>query len=168
MKIKRSIQCKAAFLMVVFSLNTLIGFACAVGMDMGFNTTLHHDKEVTIKPNVHVHSDGKKHVHDEKPLAVKHNHKKSHHHDKAITQPASKGDKDDCCNKKVAELIQTDKSVPSAFTPLNPVFFVAYISNYVQENILFSSKGNTSIKYFVRSYHPPIPDLRIAIQSFLI
>ena len=44
--------------MIVFSLNTIIGFACAVGIDMGFNSTDHHDEEAT-ETSVHIHADGK-------------------------------------------------------------------------------------------------------------
>ena len=57
MKINISIQLKAAFLLVVFGLNTLVGFACAVGVDMSFNSS-HHDEEAI---EVHVHADGTKH-----------------------------------------------------------------------------------------------------------
>ena len=45
--------------MLVFSLNTVIGFACAVGINMGFNTTHHHEEEAT-EAVVHIHKDGKK------------------------------------------------------------------------------------------------------------
>lgn len=72
MKIKRSIQFKAAFLMIVFSLNTIIDFACAVGMDMRFNST-HHD-EMTIEASIHVHANGKSH---------NHHNEVTKHHDKA-------------------------------------------------------------------------------------
>ena len=33
----RSIQIKAAFLLVVFAFNIFVGFACGLGIDMGFN-----------------------------------------------------------------------------------------------------------------------------------
>ena len=71
MKGNTSIRLKAALLLIIFSMNTVIGFACAIGIDMGFNTTHHHDeeaKEVTI----HVHADGKKHQHHDK--ATRHHH----------------------------------------------------------------------------------------------
>ncbi len=51
---KISIQIKAAFLIGVFSLNTVIGFACAIGIDIGFNTAHHHDDEAT-EVTIHVH-----------------------------------------------------------------------------------------------------------------
>lgn len=54
MKRSRTIQLKAIFLLAVFTLNTLVGFACAVGLDMGFNSKHHHHKEGTV---VHHHED---------------------------------------------------------------------------------------------------------------
>ena len=56
-----SIQLKAAFLLIIFSMNMLVGFSCAVGVDMGFNTAHHHEGEAT---ELHVHADGKKHHHE--------------------------------------------------------------------------------------------------------
>jgi hypothetical protein len=48
MKLSRTIQLKAVFLLAVFTLNTMVGFACAVGLDMGFNSKHHHHKDDTI------------------------------------------------------------------------------------------------------------------------
>ena len=142
-----SIQLKAAFLLIIFSLNMFVGFACAIGVDIGFNTT-HHHEETT---EVHVHADGKKHHHEE----AKHKH--SH-----------KNEKDDCCNDKVVKLSQADKAVPQASKLLSPVFFTAFVATYSNINISYPSQVNTCNKYFVRGHHPPIPDIRIAIQSFQI
>lgn len=143
-----SIQLKAAFLLIIFSLNMFVGFACAVGVDMGFNTTHHHEEEAT---EVHVHADGKK-----------------HHHEKAEHKHSHKDGKDDCCNDKVVKLSQADKAVPQAAKLLSPVFFTAFVATYYNINITYASQVNTSTKYFVRGHHPPIPDIRIAIQSFQI
>ena len=63
MKKNISIQVKAAFLLFVFALNTAVGFACSIGMDMGFNATHHKDGEAS---SIHVHADGKKHFHQPK------------------------------------------------------------------------------------------------------
>ncbi|MFN0082803.1 MAG: HYC_CC_PP family protein [Ferruginibacter sp.] len=143
-----SIQLKAAFLLIIFSLNMFVGFACAVGVDMGFNTTHYHEEEAT---EVHVHADGKK-----------------HHHEKAEDKHSHKGGNDDCCNDKVIKLSQADKAVPQTAKLLSPVFFTAFVVTYYNINISYPSQVNTSNKYFVRGHHPPIPDIRIAIQSFQI
>ena len=152
-----SIQLKAAFLIIVFSLNTMIGFACAIGIDMGFNTIQHHEEEAT-EAIVHIHKDGKEHVH--------HNEVKKHH-DEADNHKEKNG-KDNCCHDKAIKITQVDKSIPQSLKSVgNPVFFTTFISSFYNIDPLFASR-TTSIKYFVRSYHPPIPDIRIAIQSFQI
>ena len=141
-----SIQLKAAFLVLVFGFNTVAGFACAIGIDMGFNKTHHHDDEAT-----EVHADGKK-----------------HHHEEAEHKHSTKDGKDDCCNDKVVKISQADKAVPQATKLLNPVFFTVFVAVYNNINIFYPSQVNTFTKYFVRGHHPPIPDIRIAIQSFQI
>jgi hypothetical protein len=140
-----SIQLKAAFLVLVFGLNTVVGFACAIGIDMGFNAD-HHHTEATAN---HVHAHGTHH----------HHHKNGHGHSHA---------KDNCCKGKVAKISQADKAVPQTAKLISPVFFVAFAATYYNIGISPYTQIDTSIKYFVRSYHPPIPDIRIAIQSFQI
>jgi hypothetical protein len=151
MKTKSSIQLKAALLITVFGLNTVVGFACAMGLDMRFNSTHHHGEEATA---VHVHADGKKH-HHEKP---------AHHHD----DNKQKEEKGGCCNDSAIKFSQTDKSVLPSNTIINPVVFTAFIRSYYTIDIFFPSQITGSTKYFARNYHPPIPDIRIAIQSFQI
>lgn len=53
MKISKTIQLKAVFLLAVFTLNTLVGFACAVSLNIGFHSKQHHHKEGTA----HHHED---------------------------------------------------------------------------------------------------------------
>ena len=149
MKRNLSIQLKAAFLLVVFALNTLVGFACAVGIDMNFNTS-HHEEEATAIA-VHVHADGKK-----------------HHHEEAEHKQTGNDKKDDCCNDKVLKLLQTDKAVPQSAKLISPVFYTAFVPVYYTINISYPSQVSTANKYYVRGHHPPIPDIRIAIQSFQI
>ena len=152
MKRNISIQLRAAFLLVVFGLNMAVGFACVIGVDMVFNTSHHHDEVAT---KVHVHSNWKKHEH--------HNENNKHQHD---GKESSK--KDDCCNDKVVKLSQSDKAVPQTSTLINPGLFTTFISSCYNIDVLFTSHVNTNKKYLVRNHHPPIPDIRIAIQSFQI
>lgn len=141
-----SIQIKAFILLFVFSLNSLISFACLVGIDMGFNSKDHHDEE---------------------NIAVTHNG--SHHHDKADNHHKSKDNKDNCCNDKVINFAKIDKSVPeTSYSGISSLSLNAFISSFYIVDVLATFKVTTSIKYFVRSYHPPIPDIRIAIQSFQV
>ncbi|MEO6136122.1 MAG: hypothetical protein ABIP35_13280 [Ginsengibacter sp.] len=194
----KSIQLKAGFLLVVFSLNTIIGFACAVGLDMSFNSS-HHVEEVT-KAIVHVHVDGKKHVHkneanehngekakdhhkkEEVTIATVHIHAdgKKHvhnneakeaaneHHDEKVKDHHETNDKDNCCNDDVTKIIQQDKAIATSITITTPIFFTAFIAGFYNADALLSTGADSHIKYFVWSHHPPIPDIRIAIQSFQI
>ena len=154
MKKNISIKFKAAFLLIVFGLNTMVGFACCMGIDMGFNTTHHHDEEAT---EAHVDVNVEKHEHE--------NNSVNHHHDEKDSEKKGKGG---CCNDSVIKLSQTEKSIPQPNTVISPVFFTAFTASYYNIDILYPSQGTASVKYFVRSYHPPIPDIRIAIQSFQI
>ncbi len=137
--------------MLVFAFNTAVGFACAVGLDMGFNTAQHHDEEAT---EIHVHENGEKHEHHPKAS--------EHHHE------GEKKEKGGCCNDTVIKIAQTDKSVPQSGGIVSPVFFTSFLISFYNSNIFNTSQVTGNIKYFVRSYHPPIPDIRIAIQSFQI
>ena len=151
MKRNISIQLKAAFLVIVFSLNTIISFACSVGIDMGFNTTHRHGEEnKTIAHNNF------------------HNQNKSHHHDEADNDHRkSESGKDNCCNDEVIKFAQVDKYISQSLG-INAIFFTAFVSSFYGLDVIATSQITTSIKYFVRSYHPPIQDIRIAIQSFQI
>ncbi len=139
----KSIQLKAAFLLIVFSLNIVIGFACAVGLDMGFNS--HHHEESAIET-------ADIHHHDEADV---------HHHQ-------TNNDKDNCCNDGVMKFQQVDKALTSSMTLISPVFFTSFLASFYNIDIISSRNRISTIKYFVRSHHPPIPDIRIAIQSFQI
>src|SRR5438309_677626 len=158
MKKNTSIQLKAAFLLTIFTLNIVVGFACAIGIDMGFNTH-HHQHEEGMEAMEHMHADGSKHVH--KAQAG------SHHHDKADNQ-TSKDDTDNCCKDKVTRIAQADKAVPQGYSGIHPVFITAFLASFYNINLLPRTTVVKDIKQFVRSYHPPISDIRIAIQSFQI
>lgn len=136
-----SIQIKAFILLFVFSLNTLISFACSFGIDMDFNSKRHHN---------------------EGNVAVA-------HHDEADNHHKSKDNKDNCCNDNVINFAKVDKSVPqTSYSGINSLFFTAFISSFYNVDVLATFKVTINIKYFVRSYHPPISDIRIAIQSFQV
>lgn len=155
MKIKPIIQFKAAFLIIVFSLNTIIGFSCAVGMDMGFNSK-HHQEEEGVETIACTHTTGKS------------NHAVVAHQEKNCDDHNSNGKKDDCCNDEVLKFSQLDKSVPGTLNVVAPVFFTAFIASFYNVDLSFSSVKNADASFFARSHHPPIPDIRIAIQSFQI
>ena len=149
-----SIQLKASFLLIVFGLNTMVGFACAIGVDMGFNTTHHHDEEAT---EVHQHADGIKHDHHNQ--AAKHEHEEN---------KSEKKEKKGCCNDEVQKLQSLDKALnQNAKTSVDVPAFVAIVSTFLGIDIFTSTKAYPP-KYITRYFYPPPPDIRIAIQSFQI
>ncbi len=151
----RSKQIKAAFLVLVFSINTIVGFACALGVDMGFNATHHHDEAAA--ETVQVHANGKKHIHHKDEAGEDDHHQKK----------SNDGD-DNCCNKHVTAFSTVDKSVLQSVSVPHPIFFTALVSAFYNADIFSFPQSTPNTNYFVRSHHPPIPDIRIAIRSFLI
>lgn len=145
---KKSIQFKAAFLLIVFSLNTVIGFACAIGLDMGFNSHHHEESAIEVSEN--------------------HHHGKSHHDETDVHHHQTNNDKDNCCNDEVMKFQQVDKAIASSVTLISPVLFTSFLASYYNIDILSFNSRISDIKCFVRRHHPPIPDIRIAIQSFQI
>ena len=158
MKKIKTIQIIATVLMIVFSLNTIIGFACAVGLDMGFNSS-HHEKEAA-DISIHIHADGKQHRH--------HNEVKNHHEDADNHLHKTINDKDNCCHDRATKIAQQDKAIAPSISITSPFFFTTLISSFYNIDILLSNGADSHIKYFIQSHHPPIPDIRIAIQSFQI
>ncbi|HEY5393357.1 MAG TPA: hypothetical protein VIJ92_08655 [Ginsengibacter sp.] len=108
---RKSIQFKAAFLLIAFSLNTVIGLSCAVGLDMGFNS--HHHEECGIEGTGNHQDD------------------KSHHYGKAdIHHHKANDEKDNCCNGGVVKFQKVDKAISSSINLVNPVFFTAFLTSF--------------------------------------
>ena len=148
---------RGLFLLTVFSLNTLVGFACSLGVNMGYNKTHHrHDASHSSK----------------KP----HDQKDQHHHEHSSgsTQDEKSTDnqssKDDCCTNEVADFIKLDKSVASGTILQPPVFLIAFVSQFILPTDPDVSLIDTSIYGSLRrSWHSTDDtDLRIVIQSFQI
>ena len=147
-----SIKLKAAFLLMVFSLNTVVGFACSVGVDMGYNT--HH------------HEHGKKHSHKH---SENHSSHQQSHLKKGTTFSASRS-KDDCCSNDVARFTLLDKSVTDNSIHLQvPVFLLAFTSTFLpQADDAPALAVNSRFQFVRRSCFLNDTDVRIAIQSFQI
>ena len=147
MKIDRSIKLKAAFLILVFFLNTVVGFACTIGVDMGFNEVHHKDD--------HAH-------HQQDKVA-------SHQHDEAVPHQHQKTEKDNCCKDEVSKLTTADKEALSTSFFNFQLSFPAILQTPVYfQNSLISIPVNIPNTYFARHSRAPVPDVRIAIQSFQI
>lgn len=169
-----SIKLKALFLLVVFATNTAVGFACAIGVDMGFNSPHHNETEEPAE--VHIHGDGKKHVHEKEASEVTthvHEDGMKHQHDSepAKQNPADGSNlltKDDggCCTNEVQDFQNLDKNV-TVNTGINVPVFIAILSTYFDIDFSTAFKDSPVI-YKARSYYPPPPDILIAIQRFQI
>ncbi|MBC7511420.1 MAG: hypothetical protein H7320_22130 [Ferruginibacter sp.] len=178
MKKKLSIQIKAAFMLIVFSLNTVVGFACAIGIDMGFNASHHHHEaneahsHADIKGPNHHDEFGK--GHDEEAEEI-HSHEDGTnivHHDEAIKNidnyQESFSEKEGCCNDEVQKFQNLDKDInQSAKIAINAPAIVAIISVFFITDKC-SLLNEVPAKYKDRFFYPPPPDIRILIQSFQI
>lgn len=142
----------ALFLLIVFSMNTLAGFACSIGVDMGYNGK-HHE-----------HSSG----------VQEKEHEYSAHHTAPVQELASdkilKSTSDDCCAGQVTKFIHLDKSVVQNNLLLKaPVLTIFLVTNSFGGDIKdpgFSIGAN--LNHLRRSWHFNHTDIRTAIQSFQI
>ena len=144
---------KALLLLVVFSLNTLVSFACSLG---GVFHSLHHSSSVSSSHKQHKHHHGG----DEKPQP--HEHKDNHH---------SKSDahKDDCCSNSVLQIEKIEKSVSRSIEAPNAVFLTSFLTYFTSLFSLFPAEEKTFFPYYIRwRLTSTIQDLRIVIQSFQI
>lgn len=152
------IQRKAAFLLIVFLLNTVVGFACSVGMEMGTVESHHHSQR--DKDHHHDHEDGQKEEHSSSIS----DHSSNHDH-------SSKTEKttDDCCTDQVQKIERADKLSPPVveFSSYQP-FYTLIFPNYFLVEASVSALEISRPKHPDRDYHPPISDIRIALQSFQI
>lgn len=140
---------KALFLLMVFSLNTVAGFACSIGVDMGYNTK-HHD-------------------HPQSGHAVKHSHSHSHVH-KPITGAKLKAAKDDCCSDQVNDFNKLEKAIPdNGFLLQTPSFEISTaIFNLVATNEEVGPTVNSRFQFVRRSCFLNDTDLLTAISRFRI
>jgi len=169
MKPSKAIKYKALFLLVTFSLNTVVGFACSLGIDMGFNSPHHkHDGDGHSR---HTHS------HHGNNHAEGHHHSKHFHAEKSGQSSSGSGNTmafktsndDNCCNNLVVSFQNLDKQVvqkSNLVTPKNSltsliVLFIPTINN----NVVFVKKVRIPPKI---PLDHSLPDIRIFIQSFLI
>ena len=180
MRQNKSIKLKAAFLLTVFALNTVVAFACSMGLNMGYNENHHNAEKVQPVASAHSHSHapGTKPHHHDAPAAhshegtAKHSHTGvgSHSHDNATAShhhEQSNSEQDDCCTDTAIKFQAEDKKLQqSQNIALKAPVFVAFLSAFLGIDIA-PEKTTTGTKFLVRQFYPP-PDIRIAIQSFLI
>ena len=158
MKSRTAIKIKALSLLIVFSLNMIMGFACSLGIDMGYNSKHHHKTASTIEQNAGK-TEGACHTggNDERT---------SKQHDKR----SNSSNEQDCCSHGVLKFLKLDKNVSPGTTSdiIAPVILVAIHFAYQIDLSEYLKNNANNTYYFTRTHHPPIPDIRIAIHSFLI
>ena len=150
MRTNKVIQLKAIFLLAVFSLNTLVGFACAVGLNMGFNT---------------------KHHHHENAVAVAHHHHKgaAHHHHHHATKTEHSTEDGNCCNDGVIKFSQSDKLIAQAVNAGAEMPVIPVQLHFIYQPSYFSSFTTTREQIqVVRPYVLSSRGIRVSIQSFQI
>jgi hypothetical protein len=135
-------------------MNTIIGFACTLGVDMGFNSKHHHDDdEEATEASVHI--DGKEHQHHEEET--------KHHHDSK--EDSEKGG---CCNHGVIKFQNLEKNLSQNNTrAIYTHVFVTILSNFFKINIFNCGKALPQ-QYKASVFHPPPPYILIVIQRFQI
>jgi len=179
MRNNKFIKIKAAFLLTVFALNTVVAFACSLGLNMGYNEKHHEQKrdEKTASTHSHSHAPGTKLNHHKIPAThthegrAKHTHSGTgtHSHDDATASHHEKSnpDQDDCCTGNAVKFQTEDKKLQQSqnIATKAPVF-VAFLSAFLGLD-LAPERTTAGTKFLVPQFYPP-PDIRIAIQSFLI
>jgi hypothetical protein len=145
-----TIQLKALFLLVVFSMNSLLGFACSIGLDLGYNRG--HHAQAPVKA-----SQKNEAQHDCEAGAAGSSENN--------TSPVNSHD---CCKDGVLKLNLSDKTVSAAIKMDAPSqTALTIVTLYLLQP--WSISDIVSNHYYVRSDHPPISkDIRISIQSFQI
>lgn len=168
MKPLRAIQYKALFLLITFSLNTVVGFACSLGVDMGFNSD-HHSHE---SGQQHEHADtDHHHEHDGNPShghqheAISNHHADDHNNIVFVTFQS----KENCCKDFVVGFQNMDKTMAKGSSSIQQQTLT--LSSFIVPLI----PGLNTTKGFAQHYQippeeidlPP-PDIIVFIQSFLI
>ncbi len=141
---------KAVFLLVIFLLNTVVGFGCALAMDSN------HDDEN--------HSHAKSAAHVDKG----HSHEHGDEHKSPPLSGLNFSKEDPCCKKVVNELTIQSKLMPETAKVL-VVLPVVWLTNYAYTLLVpVSSIEPDQSGYVDHRYRPPNEDIRISIQSFQI
>lgn len=162
MKPSKTIKLKALFLLVSFSLNSVVGFACSLGIDMGYNSCL-DDHECKEEAGHHEKDKDKSEPEHHSYKLHKHTSEEKHDGDSSINVM----NKDHCCESFVVGFQNLDKElVEKSFTKIQH-------ADYAVFNICASTGLNIPFHRIPVRIPPKIPDhsppnIRVFIQSFQI
>jgi hypothetical protein len=142
---------KSIFLLVIFLLNTVVGFACAVGM------------ERNAHGESHVHTSSKKNNHE-------HNlyHKGRHVHKPSPSNGLNLSKEEACCKALVNNLVIQGKLVPQSTKIQIILPFILHQRYNYPVFIPVTILGADKSVYVVQRERPPNEDIRITIKSFQI
>lgn len=151
-----TIRIKAIFLLVIFSLNSIMGFACSIGLNLGYNQHHHAEEQESSHAITNEYA-------SENP-----DHCDAVETGDAPDDASSPAKQHDCCKDEVLKFTLLDKSVCSSIKIDAPAHFAFDVAAMYFLSI-WSSQHISTIHYYVQSDHPPISrDIRIAMQSFQI
>ena len=150
MKKNYAIQLKASFLLVIFSLN-IICWGCPMGLCICGKSEMAIENKPVCKEHKCMAETGCCH----KEVSTKKNN-------------ASKSQGKRHCNDNIVNFSKVDKNCSQDFSAINHIFFTAFISSFSNIDVLKTFDAELSDKNYLQNYHPPIPDIRIAIRSFQI
>ena len=162
----RPTKLKALFLLVSFSLNTVAGFACSLGIDMGYNTRSHHHHHEECEDN---HSSEHKEdavCDNDHDRNLKDEHSDESQQDHSVSYKAAEDD--NCCSGFVAGFQSTDKEVVEKFSP--SYSHGDYTFFEVTDSVLLEPREfhNESVRIPPKIADHSPPDIRVFIQSFQI
>ena len=160
----RTTKYKALFLLVSFSLNTVVGFACSRGIEMGFNSR-HHEQDEEEQPN---HSDTVHSGAQEADHHAKHSLNNAHTVAYVENGPVITTSEDgNCCKGFVVGFQNLNKQLAqkSSFAK-NKIAIAPFIlhSTLLFKYIIYLEPVRIPPK--IPDHSPP--DIRVFIQSFLI
>ena len=129
-------------------MNTIAGFACSVGIDMGYNAKHHAASRSHNKANSHHRADKAVHHHGDSKENSNHN---------------------DCCSDQVTRFIQLDKSLAGGPDLQVPVFILPNIPHYaLTEDAALFIAVNSKFQFVRRSCFLNNMDIQTAIRRFQI
>jgi len=142
---------KAIFLLVIFLLNTVVCFACAVGM------------ERDTHGESHLHVSSKKDNH-------KHSHQRhgGHVHEDGGSKGLGLAKEEPCCKTLVNVLVIQGKLVPQS-VKIQAILPFLLLPDYHYNFLISSFRLDPDKSVYARQRgRPPNKDIRIAINSFQI
>jgi hypothetical protein len=158
MKPSETIKYKALFLLVTFSLNSIVGFACSVGVYMGFNSGHYcHDRD---KQREHTGTNSYGHHHG----VASQQHAANHSSTISFTsQP-----EDNCCKDFVVGFHSMDKLLAKQNSGQQKISDCAPSINILIAELNNIKELRPHLHNLPKEVNYLPPDIRILIQSFQI